>query len=269
MKGRIAEKFRELEKKGEKTLIGFLTAGDPTEIQSLSYVDALVAGGVDIMEFGLPFSDPIADGPTIQKANQRSLRAGMNTDRYFSLIKKIEKKHPYLPKICMTYYNILLARGLPRFCADCAKSGIDGLIIPDLPVEEAGPLKNACRKNSLDLIFIAAPTTTKTRLKLVVKSSSGFLYIVSFLGVTGSSSKLSSKIKPLIREVRKINRAIPICVGFGISTAHHVNEVCRSEANGAIVGSAFIKLIEKNLGKRDKTKRDLERLTAILKKAAK
>ena len=260
---RIEEKFEELRRKREGVLIGFITAGDPEPKQTLKIVQALIRGGIDIIELGLPFSDPIADGLVIQKASERALKAGMNPDLFFKLAKKIKG----IPKVCLTYYNLVLQRGLKEFVQDCQQAEISGLIVPDLPIEEAKPLLNFCPNYGVDLIFLVAATTTEKRLKNILRFSQGFLYVVSLLGVTGVREKLSESIKPLITKIKKFSPQIPLAVGFGISKPEHIREVILAGADGVIVGSAFIKLIEKNLNNKKKMVSELENFTRKLKKA--
>lgn len=255
---KIEGKFSELRKKREGTLIGFVTLGDPAPTYSLEIVKSLLSGGVDIIELGLPFSDPIADGPTIQKASERSLTAGMNPDLYFQLVKKIDREHREIPKICLTYYNLILQRGLGKFTKDCFNSGINGLIVPDLPVEESGPLLKECQRNGVDLIFLVAPTTTEERLKKILKVARGFIYVISVLGVTGARENLSAEIKPLLKKIKKISDEMPLAVGFGISKPEQVKEILNAGANGVVVGSAFVKIIEKNLKDKEKLLEKLE-----------
>jgi len=243
---RINAKFKELEKRKQKALIGYVCAGDPDFETSLQIAETLVKSGVDILELGLPFSDPIADGPVIQKAGQRALKAGMNTDVFFRLAGKIRSKHK-TPLACMTYYNLVLHRGLGRFTLDCRKVDIDALIIPELPVEESAPLLKACRKNDINLIMFVAPTTTEERMKRILKQANGFVYVVSVRGITGVRKKLSNEVEPLIRRIRRINKNIPLAVGFGISNPEQVKSAIKAGADAAIVGSAFIKIIEENL----------------------
>ncbi len=247
MSSRITKRFEALRGEKQKALIAFITAGDPTQQDTPRFVDALVAGGIDVLELGLPFSDPVADGPVICRANQRSLAAGMNTDRYFSLVKDVAGKHPDLPKVCMTYYNLLLARGLERFSKDAARAGIDGLVIPDLPLEESGPLKDACAEHGIDLILLAAPTTTDDRLKRIARQTEGFLYVVSFLGVTGSEKRVSSSVKELVEKVGGMRADLPVSVGFGIASPGDVRDALSTGADAAIVGSAFIRAIEEHV----------------------
>ncbi len=259
----LEAKFRELKEKKERALIGFITAGDPTPGDTIEIAETLISGGVDILELGLPFSDPIADGPTIQKASERSLKAGMNPDLYFEIAKEIEN----IPKVCLTYYNLVLQRGLERFIQDCIESGIDGLIVPDLPVEEASPLLNTCSRYDVNLIFLVAPTTTGDRLEKILKVSSGFLYVVSLLGVTGARKDLSESVKPLIRKIKKTSEKIPLAVGFGISKPEHIREVINAGADGAIVGSAFIRVIEENIEDKKQALVKLGKFTRELKEA--
>ncbi len=242
----LERKFEELRKRGERALIGFITAGYPSAEATPSVASALVEGGVDILELGLPFSDPIADGVTIQRANEHSLRLGMNTDLYFDVASRIKG----VEKVCLTYYNLVLQRGHERFVEECKSAGINGIIVPDLPVEEASPLLKACRKHDFDAIFLVSPTTTERRIAKILRASSGFVYVVSLLGVTGARERLSEVLMPTLSRIREIQANVrietPLAVGFGISKPSHVRAVCEI-ADGAIVGSAFIKIIEKHI----------------------
>ncbi|MCK5343582.1 MAG: tryptophan synthase subunit alpha [Candidatus Heimdallarchaeota archaeon] len=258
---KLTEKFKELKNKKEGALIGFVTAGDPTPDDTIDIVTSLMDGGIDILELGLPFSDPIADGEVIQKASERSLNAGMNPDIFFEIAKKIEG----IPKVCLTYYNLVLKRGLEKFAKDCQESGINGLIIPDLPIEEAVPLMDACTNYEVNLIFLVAPTTTDERMKKILSVSSGFLYVVSLLGITGARKDLPATVAPLLKRIGNFSGDIPLAVGFGISTPGHVRDVLDSGADGVIVGSAFVRLIEKNIGNKNKMLTELEEFTRELK----
>lgn len=265
---RLEEKFRELKERKEKALIGFVTAGYPTADDTPEIARAMVKGGVDILELGLPFSDPIADGVTIQRASERSLEAGMNTDVYFEVAAGIKG----VEKVCLTYYNLVLQRGLEDFIADCELAGIKGLVVPDLPVEESKPLLRICDGHETDLIFLIAPTTTEKRMARILDVASGFVYVVSLLGVTGAREHISDAIHPLIRRIREVKSSVsvPLAVGFGISTPEHVRTVCEV-ADGAIVGSAFIRLIEKGLESKSKASmlREIEEYTRSLKTGTK
>jgi tryptophan synthase alpha chain len=268
----LEEKFKDLKERNEKAFIGFITAGHPSANDTSKIALAMVKGGVDILELGLPFSDPIADGVTIQRASERSLRAGMNTDLYFDVAARIKG----VEKVCLTYYNLVLQRGLKQFVSDCESSGITGIIIPDLPVEESKPLLKECEGYETDLIFIIAPTTTEKRMEKILEVASGFIYAVSLLGVTGERERLSDAIRPLIGRIKEMelsmDRPVPLAVGFGISKPEHVRAVCEV-ADGAIVGSAFIRIIEQKADLELKDQKsmltEIEAFTKSLKRATK
>jgi len=251
---RITARFEELLGRGEGALIAFVTAGDPEIEATPKIAKALEEGGADMIELGLCFSDPIADGPTIQAASERALKAGMNPDIYFETVRKI-RKIVKVPLICLTYFNLVLKRGINHFMEDCRKSGIDGVIIPDLPVEEADEVMEKADENGVDVIFLVAPTTTEERMKKILNSARGFVYLVSLLGVTGARKELSKTVGETVRRARRASeKRIPLAVGFGISTPEHVREVIRSGADGAIVGSAIVNIMAKN-------KKNLERMS--------
>ncbi len=235
---KISEKLGELRGRKEGALICYLMAGDPSAEATGEFVKALAAGGADIIELGFPFSDPVADGPTIQAAGQRALAAGMDIQRYFELVKTLDIR---IPLVCMTYYNPVFRYGVEKFVKGAAEAGIGGLIVPDIPVEEAAELKNNCEKQGLDLIFLVAPTTTDERIRKILQKDSGFLYLVSRLGVTGAREDVSSSTKELLARVKT---EIPKAVGFGISTGEQAEEVRKAGSDAVIVGSAFVKIIE-------------------------
>jgi tryptophan synthase alpha chain len=234
---RISEKFSELKKKKEGALIAYICAGDPTPSATKEYVTALVRGGADIIELGLPFSDPTADGPTIKAGIERALNGGMNPDIYFRTVASLKM---HIPLVVMTYYNIIFKRGLEKFVKDCAASGISGIIAPDLPPEESGELADLCNKNEVDLIFLVAPTTTHERLKRILAEGKGFIYLVARLGVTGARSDVALSTRKLIERVKTTT---PKAVGFGISNGKQAAEIIHSGADGVIVGSAFVDII--------------------------
>jgi tryptophan synthase alpha chain len=243
---RIADNFQELSERGEGALIVYVMAGDPSLSLTKKIVRALEKGGADMIELGLPFSDPIADGPTIQAASERALKAGMNPDTYFGMIKNV-RGNTDIPLICLTYYNLVLHRGIDRFMKDCFESGINGIIIPDLPIEEAKQTIIEANKNDVDFIPLIAPTSTEYRIKTISSVAHGFIYLVSLLGVTGAREELSLTVKDLIDKVqRAAKREVPIAVGFGLSSPQHVRDAIRSGADGAIVGSAIVNIIAKN-----------------------
>jgi len=231
---RLADAF---EKK--PLLIAYICSGDPSPKETPDIVRLLARAGADVVELGLPHSDPIADGPVIQSAAQRAIEAGMNTDIYFETASQIDVG---LPLVFMGYYNMIYQRGLEKFTQDCASSGISGLIVPDLPPEEAAPLKRACAKAEIDLIFLVAPNTPSERIPYVASQSSGFLYLVARSGVTGAQREVLASTKNLIQRV-KTN--LPKAVGFGISTPEQAAEVVKAGADAAIVGSVCVDLISK------------------------
>ena len=249
---RISEAFE----KGP-LLIVYLCSGDPSPGATPELVRRLVRAGADIIELGLPHSDPIADGPTIQAAAQRAIAAGMNTDVYFQVAEEADVP---VPKVFMGYYNMVYARGLERFARDCARCGITGMIVPDLPPEEAAPLKEACGKHGVDLIYLVAPNTPPARIDLIAEETGGFLYLVARTGVTGARSEVLQDTRDLILRVPGKK---PKAVGFGISTPDQAAEVIRAGADAAIVGSACVDLIAR--GRID----ELEALVGEMKKAVK
>jgi tryptophan synthase alpha chain len=234
---KISEKFSELKKKKEGALIAYICAGDPTPEATKEYVTALVRGGADIIELGLPFSDPVADGPTIQAGIERALDAGMTPDIYF---KTVGSLRVHIPLVVMTYYNLIFKRGLEKFVKDCAASGISGIIVPDLPAEESGELAGFCKKYDIDLIFLVAPTTTESRMERILSQGTGFIYLVARLGVTGARADIAGSTRELIKRVKTTT---PKAVGFGISNGEQAAEIIRAGADGVIVGSAFVDII--------------------------
>ena len=235
---RLADAFQ----KGP-ALIAYICAGDPTIEATKDIVRSLVKGGADIIELGLPFSDPVADGPTIQAAIERALDSGMNPDKYFEMAAELDVN---VPLVCMTYYNLIFKRGLERFVKDSLASGITGLIVPDLPPEESGDLAVVCKEHGMDLIFLIAPTTPPKRIKMITEKSTGFIYLVARLGVTGARSDVADVTTGLISKINK--EAVegcntPLAVGFGVSKGEHAKQFISAGANGVIVGSAFIDII--------------------------
>jgi len=258
--GRIEEKFRELGKEG--ALVGYLTLGDPERESSLRMVKALCRH-VDIMELGIPFSDPIADGPTIQLAMDRSLKAGTTPEGCFEMVRELRDGGIDTPLVFMTYYNIVLNYGEERFLDRCSSEGVDGILISDLPVEEADGLVEKCRKYGIDPIFLIAPTTSEERMDKILRKASGFIYLVSILGTTGARESLQEETIEKTRWALKHVRGLPLVVGFGISKPQHVKAIVGAGAQGVVVGSAFVKLIEE---KGEEAEAELERLAKGLKK---
>ena len=226
---------------GRKALIPYVTVGYPTIEATLKVVPLLARSGCNIIELGIPFSDPLADGATIQKASFYALQNGVTPKSCLEVAKELRQTVD-TPLVFMTYYNPVFSYGLEQFCSDCASSGIDGLIVPDLPPEEGVELGAITQKQGLDLIYLLPPTSTEERVRLVAERSRGFIYLVSLTGVTGAKEKLASGLEAFVARVRKV-ASQPLCVGFGISTPGQARQVARI-ADGVIVGSRLIQLME-------------------------
>ena len=241
---RIKEKFAELESKNQKALISYIMAGFPNEKSTMAAIRGLVKGGVDIIELGFPFSDPLADGPVIQNASTISLEKGTRITKFFNLVKKIRKETD-IPLVLMTYTNILYHKGYAKFISEAKKAGIDGFILPDMSVEESKEYLQAA-KNNADTIFLISPNTSKTRIQKISKVSSGFLYLVAVFGTTGVKTGIKKYTLDAIKQVKKQTKGkIPIGIGFGVSTPEDVKKYIKAGADAVIVGSAYLKLIEK------------------------
>lgn len=224
-----------------KAFIPFITCGDPDLETTAAAVRAAAENGADLIELGIPFSDPTAEGPVIQAANIRALKAGVTTDKIFEFVREI-RKDVKIPMVFMTYANVVFSYGAEYFISVCAEIGIDGIILPDLPFEEKQEFLPVCRKYGVDLISLIAPTS-ENRIAMIAEEADGFLYIVSSLGVTGTRSEIKTDLKSMIDIVRK-STDIPCAIGFGISTPEQAKKVAEI-SDGAIVGSAIIKLLEK------------------------
>ncbi len=224
-----------------KAFIPFITCGDPDLQTTLQAVKAAAENGADLIELGIPFSDPTAEGPVIQGANIRALNGGVTTDKIFDLVKEI-RKEVFIPMVFMTYANVVFSYGAEKFISTCKEIGIDGLILPDLPYEEKDEFLPVCQKYGVDLISLIAPTSAD-RISMIAKEAEGFLYIVSSLGVTGTRSEIKTDLASIVKIVRE-NTNIPCAIGFGISTPEQAKKMS-DIADGAIVGSAIIKIIEK------------------------
>ena len=241
---KIKEKFADLEAKNQKALIAYIMAGFPDEKSTIATVRGLVKGGVDIIELGFPFSDPLADGPVIQNASTVSLEKGIKINKFFNLVKKI-RRETNIPLVLMTYTNILYHKEYSKFIAESKKAGIDGFILPDMSVEESEEYIKAT-KNNADTIFLISPNTNKTRIKKIAKASTGFLYLVAVYGTTGIKTEIKNYTLKAIKDVKKQTKGkIPVGVGFGVSTPEDVKKYINTGADAVIVGSAFLKLIEK------------------------
>jgi tryptophan synthase alpha chain len=263
----IAQAFQKAKAQGSGALIGYIAAGDPTPELTPKIAEALIAGGIDVLELGLPFSDPIADGPTIQAATTRALAAGTTPKKVLQMAKEIRSRHD-VPIVIMTYYNPVFRMGLCEFFRQAKQCRVDGVIVPDLPVEEAAEYKAAAVSCGVDTIFLAAPSTSSQRLTKIVACSSGFLYLVSHYGVTGAKTTIAASTVQLIKRVLPFtNGKIPLAVGFGISKPEHVKAIIAAGADGAIVGSAFINIIQKHQNNIETMLKELQ-ATAIQLKAA-
>ena len=242
-------------------VIPFFVIGDPDYKTSLSIVKTAIDAGADILELGIPFSDPIADGPTIQKADIRSLKNGMTVKKALEFIREI-KKHKDIPIGLLMYYNLIYQYGTEKFFKDFHQAGVNSVLVADLSIDDADEIVTPARKAGLDTVFMVTPNTQRQRMKLITSKATGFIYAVSLLGVTGSREKLSDSVKGLVSKIKK-ETDVPVCVGFGISTPQHAAEVAKTGADGVIIGSKIVGIIEKNL---DNVNRCLDETVAFIRK---
>lgn len=245
---RMEETFKRLKNNNEKALVGFITAGDPDMETSVSIISAMCENGADILELGVPFSDPTADGPVIQRSSGRALKAGMNLGSVIEMTRKI-RQNTDVPIILFSYYNPIMAYGIDRFHTDAVDAGADGVLVVDLPPEESEELTGNWTGNDLCLIRLVAPTTPPGRMEMIARDAAGFLYMVSMTGVTGSGGLDITQIGECVEMLKK-SASVPICVGFGISTPSDVAAVS-AVADGVVIGSAFERTIEENLDNPD------------------
>ena len=251
---RIHERFDELRQRNEAALILYYPAGYPTLPSSFDTIQTMAKNGADIIEIGIPFSDPIADGTTIQSASQTALRNGVTLEKTITHLKAISVD---CPLVVMSYLNPLLAYGMERLLNDFLETGVTGLIIPDLPVEEANEVKSLCQKYHIDLIFLVTPASSKKRIRMVAEISEGFIYSVSLTGTTGARDSLSTNVVQFLDTVKSMTKK-PVAVGFGISTPQHI-ELLRDHIDGVIIGSRMIKAVMQN--------EDIENLVSVFKNA--
>lgn len=237
---RIADRFATLRAWGEGALVVFITAGDPNLEATEKLIPALAEAGADIIEVGIPFSDPLADGPTIQASTFRALQQGVTPARVLETIARVRARTD-VPLVTMTYFNPVWQMGVERFARQAVQAGVDGVIMTDMPPDEADEWHSAARQHGLDTIFLIAPTSTPERMRHVAQMSSGFVYCVSRTGVTGARDDLPEEVPQMLKAMRALTD-LPLCVGFGISRPEHVRAVCRI-ADGAVVGSAVVSLI--------------------------
>jgi tryptophan synthase alpha chain len=245
---RIEKLFIQLKSEGRKGFIPYITAGDPDLNVTFELILALEKSGADIIELGVPFSDPIADGPVIQRATERALRNGVSLQKVLELGARIRKQSE-IPLVLFSYFNPLLNHGLEKLALEAVNAGFDGVLASDLTIEESGAFVRIMRSAGLNTIFLAAPTSSPERMKRIAESSNGFLYAVSRTGVTGEQENLANDLKQFLQTLRSYS-ASPIAVGFGISRPEHVQAVWQ-EADAAIVGSSIVKEIEQHIGKAD------------------
>ena len=242
---RIAARFAALKAEGRGALVTYLQAYDPDPATSLAILRGLPGAGADVVEIGVPFTDPMADGPSIQRAALRALKAGATLSRVLAMVRDFRKEEQATPIVLMGYYNPILSYGVERFCTDAASSGVDGLIIVDVTPEEADEVEPSAQAQGLDLIRLIAPTTDEARLPRVLAATSGFVYYVSIAGITGTKSASSASLESAIPRIRR-HTDLPICIGFGIRTPQQAAEAARL-ADGAVVGTALVDTLAASL----------------------
>ena len=250
-------------KNKEKKLVTFVTGGDPDLVTSLEIIKIIINNGADIIEIGMPFSDPMADGPTIQLSSNRALSKGIDLENIFSLVAEAKKIKNDMPIILMGYYNLILFFGIKKFVKRCKETGVDGLIIVDLQPEEDEDLTNELKDNKIDLIRLITPTTNEERLKLILKKASGFLYYVSVMGITGQKSANLNELKKSVEFIKRYTN-LPVVPGFGIKNSTDVHNICKI-SDGAVVGSSIIKIIEENLNNKEKMLTEIDKFSKDLK----
>jgi tryptophan synthase alpha chain len=254
---RITRRFAALKADRRAGLVTYVTAGDPDPALSYQILKGLPAAGADLIELGMPFTDPMADGPSVQRAGQRALKAGITVDATFDMVRRFRKEtgDDATPILLMGYYNLVSQRGVERFCRDAAQAGVDGLILVDLPPEEADELKPHALAAGIDTVLLTAPTTDEKRLPAVLKYASGFVYFVSVLGITGTKSATEESVRTHVARIKR-HTALPVGVGFGIKTPDQAAAVAR-HADAAVVGSAIVDRVKAGLDDNGRPKPDL------------
>lgn len=259
---RIGETFTSA---GRPLFIAFIVACDPDFERSVAAARALVEGGADIIELGVPFSDPVADGPVIQRADVRALAEGATPDGVFEIVRRI-RLFSTVPVVLLTYYNIIHHRGISRFYREAGEAGVDGILVADLPVEESGPVMKAAAKTGIDQIYMVCETTSPERLERILENAQGFLYLVSHTGVTGALSALPPGTTAFVRYMREKTR-MPLAVGFGVATPAHAAELHNAGADAAIAGSAIVSIIEKHRDEPECMKNELKNYAVSMRAA--
>jgi len=265
----IEKKFRELGHRGEGVIVAYLMGHDPDPKAFVANAASLVEGGADILEVGIPFSDPVADGPVIQAAGTRALSAGATPQKIFDTIGELSSQFT-VPVVILTYYNPILAMGIEKFMRNASDNGVNGIVVPDLPLEEGDRFRELALKHNIDSIYLAAPNTSAKRLVSIVDKSKGFLYLVSLYGVTGPRDALSSQALETVKRVKSLaNGRIPVSAGFGISQPEHISSLLRAGADGAIVGSALVRTVAEHLNDPEEAPNHLKKTITALKQASK
>ena len=252
-------------KKGAAAFIGFTVAGDPDKDTSVRIAKALIDAGTDILELGVPFSDPMADGPTIQKADERAIAAGTTPDTIFAIVREL-RSYSDVPIVFLVYYNMVYRRGVERFYREAHEAGVDGILIADMPVEESDEVVDVAARYGIDPIVLVTQTTSDKRMEKIVRRARGYLYLVSVLGVTGARERVSDEALALLARVRKHTK-LPLALGFGISTPEHVKTCAAAGADGVIVGSAIVSIVERNLRNPDVMEREIKKYVSRMKAA--
>jgi len=251
--------FAELKSQKRAALIPFFVIGDPDYATSLAVVKAAVDAGADVLELGIPFSDPIADGPTIQKADVRAMRSGMDVHKALEFIREV-KTHKDVPIGLLMYYNLIQQYGVERFFADFHEAGVNSILVADLSIDDADEVVGPARSAGLDTVFMVTPNTDADRMKRIASKTTGFIYTVSVLGVTGSRTTLSNAVGGLVRRLKSVTD-VPVCVGFGVSTPEHAKAIADAGADGVIIGSKLVAMIENNL---EAPRNAIEQITRLL-----
>jgi len=261
---KYAKLFETLEQKNEGAFVPFVTIGDPNKEQSLAIIDALVQAGADALELGIPFSDPLADGPTIQSANIRALKSGITPNDCLDIISAIRAKYSTVPIGLLLYANIVYSNGVENFYTKCANAGVDSILIADVPLHESNPFIEIANKTGIKQIFIAPPDASDELLQQISKQGSGYTYLLSRVGVTGSETVAKMPVDKILAKLKEYNAPKPI-LGFGISTPQQVQEAIKAGAFGAISGSATVKIIENNLDNNEKMIDELKVFVSVMK----